>query len=291
MSRPQGTLLDISELESGAVKPELRDFRVADLLDAVRGGLAGGAAGQGRELRVEPCTESAYSDPALVERIVGGLLSVAIERSSHGSITLRCRSERSALLLEVEYDGEAGHPPAGDGPAVDVAQRLVKVLGLRLEVPAAAVRGAVLQLRIPRGRSAPRTPRVPGVATQLARAGVVRVLLVEDDPLVRDATSMLLRVEGYGVTAVASLAEAVRTLEAGAPNLLITDYRLGNGELGTQVIAALRASLGADLKAVLVSGDAPAVARELRSDPNLRIAGKPYNAKELLALIATLLAD
>lgn len=101
---------------------------------------------------------------------------------------------------------------------------------------------------------------------------------------------MLLRVEGYGVTAVASLAEAERSTQAGAPDLLVTDYRLGNGELGTQVIAALRRSLRPDLKAVLVTGDASAAARELRNDPNLRIASKPYKAQELLALIAALLA-
>jgi CheY-like chemotaxis protein len=290
MSRPQGTLLDISQLESGAVKPELRDFKVADLLAALRNDVAAGAAARGLELRVEPCTDSAYSDPALVERIVGSLLSIAVVHSSRGAVTLRCRSEGSALLLEVEYDDESGLPLDGAGPALDIAQRLAKVLGLRLDLSAAAGRGARVQLRVPRGRAAPRAARAPDVAAQLARAGVVRVLLVEDDPLVRDATSMLLRVEGYGVTAVASLAEAVRTLETGAPNLLITDYRLGNGELGTQVIAALRARLGADLKAVLVTGDVPAAAAELRSDPYLQIASKPYNAKELLALLAALLA-
>lgn len=117
------------------------------------------------------------------------------------------------------------------------------------------------------------------------------MLLVEDDPLVRDATGMLLRVEGYGVTAVASLAEAVRSAqEAGAPDLLITDYRLGNGELGTQVIAALRGILSPSLKAVLVTGDLTDATRELPPDPNLRIAGKPYKAQELLALLEALLS-
>lgn len=292
MSRPQSTLLDISKLESGAVKPELRDFRIADLLETLRAEFAVSAAGKGPALRIEPCAESAYSDPVLVERIVKSLVSIAVARTAHGGITLRCRSERSALLLELEYDGGADDGPRdGEGPALDIVQRLVKILGLRLEVSSAAGQGAGFSLRIPRGRSAPRTARAASPAGQVARAGVVRVLLVEDDPLVRDATSMLLRVEGYGVTAVASLAEAVRSArEAGAPDLLITDYRLGNGELGTQVIAALRHSVGAHLKAVLVSGDVPAAARELRNDPNLRIASKPYNAKELLTLLATLLA-
>jgi two-component system, sensor histidine kinase len=290
MSRAQDSLLDISRLESGAVKPELRDFRVADLLGALRAEFAGSAAGKGLELRVEPSSASAYNDPTLIERILRSLLTSAFARTSAGRITLRARSERSALLLEVEYDGDAnGH--AADAPPPDIAQRLAKVLGLRLERASAPERGALFSLRVPRGRSAPRSTRAPSRATELARAGLVRVLLVEGDPLVRDATSMLLRVEGYGVTAVASLAEAVRsTAEAGAPDLLITDDRLGSGELGTQVIAALRKSLGQELRAVLVTGDAAAAAREVPSDPHLRIASKPYNAKELLGLLETLLA-
>jgi two-component system, sensor histidine kinase len=170
-------------------------------------------------------------------------------------------------------------------------RRLVELLGLRLDEPSTAGRGSGFCLRVPRGRSAPRAARAQPAAAPARHAGEVRVLLVEDDALVRDATSMLLRVEGYGVTAVASLGDAVRSArEAGAPDLLITDYRLGNGELGTQVIAALRSTLGANLKAVLVTGDATAAARDVSSDPNLRIASKPYRAQELLALLTALLA-
>jgi CheY-like chemotaxis protein len=285
MSRLRETLLDISKLESGEVKPELRDFKVADLLEALRREFADVAADHGLELHVEPCAATAYGDPALIEQIVARLLANALEHTPRGRVTLRGRSEQAAVLLEME----AGSPV--DLADQAVVQRLVALLGLRLDMTLATDQGSLFALRVPRGRSAPRPGRAPPAAARVKHTGEVRVLLVEDDPLVRDATSMLLRVEGFGVTAVASLAEAVRSVqEAGAPDLLITDYHLGNGELGTQVIAALRASVGANLKCVLVTGDAPAAARELPGDPDLRIAGKPYKAQELLALLAGLLA-
>jgi two-component system, sensor histidine kinase len=297
MSWLPDTLLDISKLESGAMRPELRDFRVADLFEALGRRFASGAADDGPELRLEPCAASVYGDPALIEHMVGGLLATALEHSPRGQLTLRGRSERAAVWLEVEtggtgnLTGQVSAPRGPYGPELTAVQRLVELLGLRLDVTSAADRGPLYSLRVPRGRSSPRAPRTQPAAAPTRHAGEVRVLLVEDDPLVRDATSMLLRVEGYGVTAVASLAEAVRSATgAGAPDLLITDYRLGNGELGTQVIAALRQTLGADLKAVLVSGDAAAAAKELPNDPNLRLASKPYRAQELLALLAALLA-
>ena len=297
MSRLPDTLLDISKLESGAIKPELRDFRVADLFEALHREFASVAADHGLELRVEPCAASAYGDAALIEQIVGRLLARALEHTPRGRVTLRGRGEQAVVLLEVEAGGAATlSGPATDaleahGPELTVVRRLAEILGLRLDETSTTGRGSGFCLRVPRGRSAPRAARAQPAAAPTRHAGELRVLLVEDDPLVRDATSMLLRVEGYGVTAVASLAEAVRSAhEAGAPDLLITDYHLGNGELGTQVIAALRSTLGANLKAVLVTGDAIAAARDAPSDPNLRIASKPYRAQELLAVLAALLA-
>jgi two-component system, sensor histidine kinase len=118
-----------------------------------------------------------------------------------------------------------------------------------------------------------------------------RILLVEDDQNVRDATQILLRVRGYRVTAIASLSEALQ--EAGKQegiDLLVTDYHLRDGETGVQVISALRARLGIQLKAVLITGDTSAAIKALPTDPALRIAKKPFKGKELFTVVQELLA-
>ena len=117
------------------------------------------------------------------------------------------------------------------------------------------------------------------------------MLLVEDDRSVRDATRLLLAVEGYQVTAVATLGEALK--HAAGENridLLVTDYHLANGETGTMVISALRESLGTHLKAVLITGDTSTAVKELPRDPFMRITSKPVQADELLTLMRALLA-
>jgi CheY-like chemotaxis protein len=102
---------------------------------------------------------------------------------------------------------------------------------------------------------------------------------------------MLLKVEGYRVTAVGSLAEALQYVRgANGIDLLVTDYHLNDGELGTQVIAALRESLALPLKAVLMTGDTSTAVAELPRDPYLRVASKPIDADELLTLLRALLA-
>jgi CheY-like chemotaxis protein len=102
---------------------------------------------------------------------------------------------------------------------------------------------------------------------------------------------MLLAVEGYRVTAVSTTSEALRSaLEEGAPDLLISDYHLAGGELGTQVIAAVRESTRSDVRVVLVTGDTSTLIKQMCGDPHLRIASKPINAEELLGILTALLA-
>jgi len=116
------------------------------------------------------------------------------------------------------------------------------------------------------------------------------VLLVEDDLAVRDATRLLLKVEGYEVVPAGSLAEALqKTRELDGVDLLVTDYHLRDGETGIQVITALRQAVRASLGAVLITGDTSTAIKELPVDPNLRVASKPIRAEELLSLIRALL--
>lgn len=312
MSRLLNALLDISKLDSGAVKPEVSDFRVRALLEALRREFGSIAASKGLELQVQAPDDFVRSDPLLIEQIMKNLVSNAIKYTRQGRVLLRARRQGDSLRIDVQDTG-VGIPPGqiayiydefyqvgvptnssrdGYGLGLSIVQRLVKLLNLRLEVTSEVDRGSVFSVLVPAG-AAPDAAGAQPVSAPAAAAhtGAPRILLVEDDPGVRDATRMLLRVEGYHVQAVASQSEALRTVqEHGAPDLLITDYHLAQGELGTQVIATLRAQLGGELKAVLITGDTSAAISELSADPDLRIASKPVNAEQLLELLRGLLA-
>ncbi|HYM43261.1 MAG TPA: PAS domain S-box protein [Steroidobacteraceae bacterium] len=306
MSRLVNTLLDISKLESGAVQPALRDFRIATVLEAVRREFVQVAGSRGLELLVEPCEESVRSDPAMVEQILKNLVSNAVKYTPRGRVAVRGRRQGGSLRIEVQDTG-VGIPAAqlayiydefyqigvsagareGYGLGLSIVERLVKLLNASLEAQSEVGRGSVFALLLPLalGGVAEAAPQASPAPTPAAPAGGAHVLLVEDDASVRDATSMLLRVEGYRVTAVASLSAAVQAMGREAPDLLITDYRLGEGELGTDVIAAVRDRLGAGLKAILLTGDTSAVIRQQRPDPGVCILSKPVDAEELLALL------
>jgi PAS domain S-box-containing protein len=312
MARLLSTLLDLSKLESGGVKAEPRDFRAARVLETIAPQFAALARSKSLDLVVEPSEESIHSDPAMVEQVLKNLVSNALKYTRQGSVVVYCRRESGLLRIEVRdtgigipasqlayiYDefyqvGVPGHSARdGYGLGLSIVQRLVKLLNARLDVTSEVGKGSVFALLVPLAHSTARESKPDEARVEPAPSASrqKRVLLVEDDASVRAATSMLLRVEGYRVTAVASLAEAVRAAAQEAPELLVTDYHLAGGELGTEVITAVRGRVRSDLQAILLTGDT-AVIKQVRSDPNLRILGKPVEAEELLRLLHGLLGE
>jgi CheY-like chemotaxis protein len=226
---------------------------------------------------------------------------------------LRCQHEAQLIRLEVLDTGigipaeqipyiydefyQVGVPSNstrdGYGLGLSIVMRLVKLLALKLDVHSEVGRGSSFSLVLPANsrEAAPKSSASRPDANHAPQIGTAHILLVEDDPAVRSATRMLLKVEGYSVTAVESLAEALRHVrEKNRVDLLLTDYHLRRGELGTQVIGALRAASPVPLKAVLMTGDTSKAVAELPRDPYLRLASKPIDADELLTLLRALLA-
>lgn len=313
MSRLLNALLDISKLESGAIKPEPTDFTVASIFEELRREFASLAANKGLRLEVESCQDCVHSDPSLVEQILRNLVSNALKYTRQGCVRLRCLHEEAVVRLEVIDTGigipadqipfiydefyQVGVPTnssrEGYGLGLSIVQRLVKLLQLRLDVSSEVGKGSAFSLTVPasngRALAPPReAQKAPTPAGRKATKS--RVLLVEDDLAVRDATRLLLKVEGYEVVPAGSLAEALqKTRELDGVDLLVTDYHLRDGETGIQVITALRQAVRPSLGAVLITGDTSTAIKELPVDPNLRVASKPIRAEELLSLIRALL--
>ena len=312
MSRLTNALLDISKLESGAIRPDPADFAVAALFEELRNEFASIAADKGLELRIEAGAPSAHSDPSLVGQILRNLISNANKYTRQGWVRLRAVPAARGVRLEVTDTGigiPAEHLPyiydefyqvgvasntarEGYGLGLSIVHRLVSLLGLKLEVHSEVGRGSTFILEMPAGARQARS----GIATASADrrqtpAASARIVLIDDDAGVRNATAMLLRVEGFEVLCAASLAETREALARDPRiDLVIADYHLQHGETGIEVIAAARTFAGEPLAAILVSGDTSSTLREVQATDRLRIASKPIRADELLAMITELLA-
>ncbi|HYJ40729.1 MAG TPA: ATP-binding protein [Steroidobacteraceae bacterium] len=313
MSRLINALLDISKLESGAIKLELTAFEIGTLFEELRGEFAGLANSKGLRFSTDSPGELVYSDPALVGQVLRNLVSNAIKYTHAGSVELRCEHRGPQLRIEIRDTGvgiaaeqlphifeefyQVGVSPnssrEGYGLGLSIVQRIARLLDMKVEVNSVLRAGSVFSVELPVAQNADRLPAASESksAPDAVAGGTFNLLLVEDEPSVLNAMRILLTIEGYRVVTAPTAAEALELLRDGVDfDLIITDYHLEAGRTGTQVISVAREMLGDSLKAILVTGDTSSAVRELQGDDNLRITSKPINSSELLGLVKTLLA-
>lgn len=115
-----------------------------------------------------------------------------------------------------------------------------------------------------------------------------QVLIVDDDPDVRQALAELLDSDGYPVTCVADGAEALETLAASdEPELMLVDLRMP-GVSGGDLLAAVERNQRWSKIAVLVMTSAPeCIAAEALTNAGVRVLSKPLDADCLLSEIAS----
>jgi len=112
------------------------------------------------------------------------------------------------------------------------------------------------------------------------------ILLVEDNPRVLAATSLVLKRAGHRVTTATSVAEATeRTRINPDLDLVITDYRLSGDDTGKQVISAVRGLRGATFNAVVLTGDTSSAVHDFDGDNHLCWLRKPMSSSLLLTVL------
>jgi len=109
------------------------------------------------------------------------------------------------------------------------------------------------------------------------------VLLVDDDPAIRDSLSKELRAAGYTTVTAANGAEGFSAVQSHAPDVILTDLAMPRSD-GFELISALRATSAVPIVVLSVrGGDADKVrALDLGADD---FVTKPFSVNELLARV------
>ncbi|MEP7244262.1 MAG: ATP-binding protein [Gammaproteobacteria bacterium] len=307
------TLLDISKLDAGAIKPQVSVFALAPLFARARLEFEPQARAKGIELRVKRCSFYVRSDPALVERILRNLISNAIRYTERGRVVVGCRPYRGALRL-CSYDTGLGIEPRehslvfeefyqvsnrerdrskGLGLGLAIVERLAKLLQSPITLVSRPGHGSLFAFELQKAAQVDAPPvrlaRRSGDSRDLAGTLVV---VVDDEELILDAAQTLLEQWGCTVVAAPSGREALQKLVASTrpPDLLICDYRLRDDETGLSVVAALRNEFNADIPALLLTGETdPEQIRKITAS-GIALLHKPLREDELNDAIRALCA-
>jgi signal transduction histidine kinase len=305
-----GALLDISRIDSGALKPVPGPVNAKDLLRKIEVEFGPMARERNIALRIVACNATVLVDRALIGRIVQNLVSNAIKYTAPGGkvlVGLRRRGNRMRLdvidtgigfnrdqhkLVFAEFSRlERGARMAqGLGLGLSIVQRLVTALGLTLELDSKEGRGSRFSLFLPVTRAL--QPAL-AIGPQLSEANFgtldLKILCVDNERAILEAMDGLLTHWGCDVRTALSLKQIdrERLLEGWYPDLVLMDYHLDQTS-GLDAIEWLRHNVGGHLPAALVTADRSAAVRALAEDRGIAVVTKPVKPAALRAAISGL---
>ena len=302
-------LLEVSRLDSGALRPELSAFSARAFCEALYTPFAAVAAERGLELRWRGPDVNLRCDRVLLRRIVQNLLSNALRYTRHGGVLLAVRRRRDFARLQV-WDTGPGIPadqaarvfeefrrldppsPWGEqglGLGLSICQRIASLLDLPLRLHSRPGRGTLFEVDVPLAAAGEPVQRETRAATSVVH-GNLSVLCVDDDARNLEGMAALLGRWGVQVATAQTLEQGLQCLAERTPDLLLIDYRLG-GELdGFAVAEILAREAGNDpARALVTAENAPDLLQRAR-DIGMPVLAKPIRPAALRALVEAAVA-
>jgi Na+/proline symporter/signal transduction histidine kinase len=299
-------LLDISRLDSGAMKAEMSSFRIEDILGQLKLEFEPVAREKSLSLRFVPCSGTVRSDRRLLRRLLQNLVSNAIKYTPRGKVLVGCRRRRGKLRIEV-WDTGLGIPPSkqkivfrefqrldqgaraarGLGLGLSIVERIARVVDHPIRLRSQVGKGSVFSVEVPTAAPLPAMVAQPDQAPKPAAPlmGMV-VLCIDNEPAILDGMRMLLTGWGCTVLTASGPKEAQAALRGkNRPDVIIADYHLDDAD-GLEVITSLRWKLGSETPAILLTADRSLPVREAAAEKAVHVLNKPLKPAALRALLA-----
>lgn len=299
-------LLDISRLDTGALKAEPSLFRLDDMFRALRREFGPMAREKGLELTFVDTSCTVRTDRRLLRRLLQNLISNAIKYTPSGKVLVGCRRRGNRLRIEV-WDTGLGIPASkqkvvfreflrleqgarearGLGLGLSIVERIARVLDHPLSLRSVPGRGSVFSVEVPLVSALPAggdaAEAEPAPAAPLD--GLV-VLAIDNEKQITEGMQLLLGGWGCTVYTAPGLNQAQEVLrrEGVRPDVIIADYHLDEGD-GIEAIVALRWKLARELPAVLLTADRSPSVRAEAAAKDIHVLYKPLKPAALRALL------
>jgi Na+/proline symporter/signal transduction histidine kinase len=301
-----GAVLDISRLDTGAMKPRFSAVPLGDFLARIATDFQPIAREKGLELRVLPTKLTVRSDATLLRRLVQNLVSNAIKYTPSGKVLVGARRVGASAVIQVVDSGigipqskfstvfkefvrldEGARAASGLGLGLSIVDRIARVLEHPVELKSREGHGTDFRVVIPLAepQAANAAPAAPQADMRQTALTGLSVLCIDNEPSILDGMGLLLR--GWGCAADTALSAAAALSREGLarPDIIIADYHLDDGT-GIQAISSLRARFGTDIPAVLITADRTPEVRGEAETQGISIMQKPVKPASLRAYLA-----
>ena len=311
-------LLDMTRIESGQLRLECQRIELDGVLAAAIDSALPAATARGLTLQADFGGGTGWwvlGDPARLQQVIanlldnaikftpgGGRIDVALRRTAGGEAALTVADTGQGIepaflprLFErfQQQDATTTRRHGGLGIGLALVRQFVLLHGGSVAAHSDGPgRGAVFTVTLPTVESAA-SPPPAATDTDAVRLDGIDVLLVDDEPDVRDIAAHLLRAAGARVTAAGSAEEGLRLLQQHPPAVLLSDIGMPE-QNGYELISRVRALPPED------GGRTPAAAftayagredreRALEAGYQLHLA-KPVAPRALIGAVARLAA-
>jgi signal transduction histidine kinase len=303
-------LLDISRIDSGALKPVPTTFSVRDLLKKIEVEFAPLAREKSIRLRIVGSSATITADRMLLARVLQNLVSNAIKYTGvGGKVLVGCRRRGARLRVDIIDNGigfnkdqhalifaefsrlERGARMAqGLGLGLSIVKRIVAALSLSLELESQEGSGSRFSLLLPQSRLGLSAVDAGPVAREpVSNLAGLKVLCIDNERSILDAMSGLMTGWGCDVRIARSLKDIDRDqqLLGWLPDMVLMDYHLDQTS-GLDAIEWLRHNVGGHLPAALVTADRSPAVRLLAEERGVAVVTKPVKPAALRAAISGL---
>ncbi|NRP75434.1 Sensor histidine kinase RcsC [Ensifer psoraleae] len=299
-------LLDISRLDSSGAEFNITSFDLGSLLQGLAEDLAPLATEKGIGLRIVPSTRWVTSDQRYLMRCIQNLVVNAIQYTERGRVLVGCRPRGDRLRIEVwdtgigiseedqtrifnEFTRASGaERGTGMGLGLSIVERACRHLDHPVRLVSQPGRGSVFSITVPLaapGRAS--ACENPMIEPMLDGSLDLIVMVVENDADELHAMTQILESWGASVLAAGSTADAAALMQeiGTAPDILLADYQLDDGDNGVETIRTLRALAGVEIPAVIVSANRQRELLRLGNEMSFAVLAKPVQLVRLRALI------
>ncbi len=301
------TLLEISSLDSAAVKPHPHAFRVADLLQPLATEFTAIARQGGLELKLVPSSLAVHSDPVLLRRILQNLLSNAVRHTRSGRILLGCRAHGDSVRIEV-WDTGPGIDPReqqaifqefyrirsdngateGMGLGLAIVTRIAALLGHQIGVVSRPGHGSCFHVTLPRAQLLD-APLADVLADERIDANdrALRLLCVDNDRSILAGLEAMLETWGHSVDSW----DGRSAVPPRRPDAVLMDYHLDDGANGIERIQTLRDHWGDCVPALLLTADRSKNVRDTAAKAGIPLLQKPLRPAALRRFLGNVSRD
>ncbi|WP_317932741.1 NahK/ErcS family hybrid sensor histidine kinase/response regulator [Halioxenophilus sp. WMMB6] len=308
-----GTLVDISKLEAGIVEPVLDNFPVNELLQNLANEFTQHAKRAGLGFDFIPCSANVYSDSQLLARILRNFLSNAIRYTDHGKLLLGCRRHKEQLEIQVwdtgigipedqlqeiflefkRIGGQKQREDKGLGLGLAIVDKLSAVLGHQVDLHSVLGKGSVFSVSVPYASGDFQQSQNNNLDTELGDPlEGKRILVVDNDKAICQGMAVVLESWGCEVVTALSLDELreKKHLLSPAPDALILDYHLDDGDTGLQAEQIIREKLKRSIPSLFITANYNTDLRQEVKAQGFRLINKPVKPLRLKSVLNFLLS-